>query len=875
MSLPPKTIRLKDYQPSDYWIDTTEIRFKLKPQKTIVTTRLVMRPNMECNPHALRPLILYGKDLLLIAIALNNQPLNKSEYTIDENHLHIPHISLSEDNLFVMDMEVEIQPETNTSLEGVYMSNKMFCTQCEAEGFRRITYYLDRPDIMSKFSVYLEADQQTYPILLSNGNNTENGKLKNNRHFAHWEDPYPKPCYLFALVAGDLQCLEDEFITRHGNSVKLRIFVEENDLEKIDHAMQSLKQAFAWDEKIYNRVYDLDIYNIVAVSHFNMGAMENKSLNIFNTSCVLANPGTATDTAHDRVRDVIAHEYFHNWSGNRVTCRDWHQLSLKEGFTVYRDASFSADHGSPVVKRIEDATHLRTFQFKEDSGPTAHAVLPQEVQSFDNFYTLTIYEKGAEIIGMYQTLLGTDVFFQGVELYFSRHDGQAVTIEDFSKAMEDASGKDLSQFRLWYHQAGTPHVDMTGEYDEKCKKFILHVRQTCRPTPETREKKPFVIPLRMGLLDPKGLDIPLNNTTEGVVNITKAEETFTFDHVLQKPVPSFFRHFSAPVTYSYPYTQEELLFLMKNDHDGFNRWDACQKLAEIMLLKMISSDQKNADISFIDAFQMLLIKKNMDKAMVAEMLILPSEIYLSQKVDVIDPDAIHECRKNARRSIAEHLEKEFLATYKSNENNKPYDLSISSKAVRALRNICLSYLCALEQSEYIELAKSQYYSANNMTDKQAAFMNLAHCETDTIREEIISDFYETYQNDKLIINTWFQVQAISPLNGTLDVVKKLLLHPAFDPKSPNDIRSLIGAFASNSKHFHNPNGLGYSFLSNHIIQLNKTNPQIAARLVAPFSQWKKYNINRQQLMKKELERIKNQESLSTNVFEQVFRCLQN
>lgn len=875
MSLPPKTIRLKDYRPSDYLIDTTEIRFKLEPQKTTVTTRLVMRPNMERNPQAFKPLIFHGKDLLLTSIALNNQLLNKSEYTIDENNLFIPHISLMENNLFVIDTEVEILPESNTSLEGLYMSNGMFCTQCEAEGFRRITYYLDRPDIMSRFSVYLEANQQTCPILLSNGNNTENGKLPNNRHFARWEDPYPKPCYLFALVAGDLQCLEDEFITRHGNRVTLRIFVEEKDLDKIDHAINSLKQAFTWDEKIYNRLYDLDIFNIVAVSHFNMGAMENKSLNIFNTSCVLASPGTATDAAHDRVRDVIAHEYFHNWSGNRVTCRDWHQLSLKEGFTVFRDASFSADHGSPVVKRIEDATQLRTFQFKEDSGPTAHAVLPQEVQSFDNFYTLTIYEKGAEIIGMYQTLLGTDHFFQGLELYFNRHDGQAVTIEDFSKAMEDASGKDLSQFRRWYHQAGTPHVDMTGEYDEKNRKFSLHVRQTCRPTPETKEKKPFVIPLRMGLLDPNGSDIPLPITQDGVVNITEAEQTFTFDNVLQKPIPSLFRHFSAPVTYSYPYTQEELLFLMKNDHDGYNRWDACQKLSETMLLDMISNDRKEVDESFIEACRTLLTDKTLDQAMVAEMLRLPGETYLSQKVDVIDPDIIHESREKARRSIAAHLEKELLAAYCSYAINKPYDLTISGKAERALRNICLSYLCALERPDHIELAKSQYYSANNMTDKQAAFINLAHCKTDTIREEIITDFYETYKNDKLIINTWFQVQAISPLNKTLDTVQNLLLHPAFDPKSPNDIRSLIGAFASNSKHFHNPNGLGYLFLSNHIIQLNKTNPQIAARLVAPFAQWKKYTTNRQQLMKKELERIQNQEGLSTNVFEQIFKCLQN
>ncbi|RJP82764.1 MAG: aminopeptidase N [Desulfobacteraceae bacterium] len=875
MSRVPKTIRLTDYRPSDYFIDTTAMDFKLEPQATRVKTKLTLRPNMNCNPDATRPLILDGKDISLITISMNNRILNQSEYTIDENTLSIPRIDLLENNLFEIETEVEIHPDTNTSLEGLYISNGMFCTQCEAEGFRRITYYLDRPDIMSKFSIYMDADQQTYPVLLSNGNPVETKELENNRHFAKWVDPYPKPSYLFALVAGDLYCHEDFFITKHGNKVTLRIFVEKKDLNKIDHAMHSLKQAFAWDEKTYNRLYDLDIFNIVAVSHFNMGAMENKSLNIFNTSCVLANPETATDAAHDRVRDVIAHEYFHNWSGNRVTCRDWHQLSLKEGFTVYRDASFSADHGSPVVKRIEDATQLRTFQFKEDSGPTAHAVLPKEVQSFDNFYTLTIYEKGAEIIGMYRTLLGSETFFKGTELYFNRHDGQAVTIEDFSKAMEDASGTDLSQFRLWYHQAGTPHVTLSGEYNESRKTFLLHAEQTCRPTPETQDKKPFVIPLRIGLLDQNGLDIPLRITQKGVVNITESKQTFTFNNVPHKPIPSLFRHFSAPVTYFYPYTREELLFLMKNDSDGFNRWDACRKLAETMLLEMISDDRNQASGSFIEAYRTLLTDNTLDKAMVAEMLRLPGEAYLSQRVDEIDPDAIHQSREKARQAIAESLQSELVETYKANENIGPYDLAVEHKARRALRNICLSYLCALELPEYLKLAKTQYYSAGNMTDKQAAFTLLAHSKTQIIRKKIITDFYETYNNDKLIINTWFQTQAISPLPGTLDVVKNLLVHPAFDPKSPNDIRSIVGAFASNAKYFHSTDGLGYVFLSDYIIRLNSTNPQIAARLVIPFAQWKKYNAHRQQLMKKELERIVNLKGLSTNIFEQVSRCLLN
>jgi len=535
MSGTPKTIRLEDYRPSDFFIDKTELRFKLKPEKTIVYTKMAMRPNRDTNPGATAPLVLSGEDLWLKTVSMNRKRLSDSEYNIKDKTLSINKIELEGQGVFTVETEVEINPAANTNLTGLYISEGMFCTQCEAEGFRRITYYLDRPDVMSKFSVYIEAEKEAYPVLLSNGNNIRKGDLPGKRHFAEWEDPFLKPSYLFALVAGNLKCREDVFVTRSGKEVALRIFVEEKDLDKVGHAMRSMKQAFLWDEKVYGREYDLEVFNIVAVSHFNMGAMENKSLNIFNTSTVLANQYTATDIAHDRVRDVIAHEYFHNWSGNRVTCRDWHQLSLKEGFTVYRDASFNADHGSSIVKRIEDANALRTHQFKEDGGPTAHAVLPKEVKSFDNFYTLTIYEKGAEIIGMYRTILGDEKFFNGTNLYFDRHDGQAVTIEEFARAMEDAGGKDLSQFRLWYHQAGTPHVEMSGAYDETGKTFSLHVRQSCRPTPETKKKQPFLIPLRMGLLDQIGNDIPLSIGDHGVVEIAKTDQTFVFQNIPEKP----------------------------------------------------------------------------------------------------------------------------------------------------------------------------------------------------------------------------------------------------------------------------------------------------------------------------------------------------
>jgi aminopeptidase N len=873
MSETPKTIRLEDYRPSDYHIDKTELRFKLEPEKTTVYAKLDMRPNRNTNPDATAPLVFNGEDLRLKTLSMNRKPLSESEYNIKDKTLSIHKIELEAQGVFSVETEVEINPEANTNLTGLYISEGMFCTQCEAEGFRRITYCLDRPDVMSRFYVHMEAEKEAYPVLLSNGNNIKKGDLTGKRHFAEWEDPFPKPCYLFALVAGNLKCREDIFVTRSGKEVALRIFVEEKDLDKIDHAMWSLKQAFSWDEKVYGREYDLEVFNIVAVSHFNMGAMENKSLNIFNTSTVFANQYTATDAAHDRVRDVIAHEYFHNWSGNRVTCRDWHQLSLKEGFTVYRDASFSADHGSSIVKRIEDANALRTHQFKEDGGPTAHAVLPKEVKSFDNFYTLTIYEKGAEIIGMYRTLLGDEKFFNGTTLYFDRHDGQAVTIEEFAKAMEDAGGKDLSQFRLWYHQAGTPHVEMSGAYDETGKTFSLHVRQSCRPTPETKEKQPFLIPLRMGLLDQTGNDIPLSIGDHGVVEIAKTDQKFVFQNVPERPVPSLFRHFSAPVTYSYPYKTEELLFLMKQDSDGFNRWDACHKLAESMLLKMISGEQENPDKTLIEAFRTLFKDSSLDKAMVAEMLTLPSEAYLSQRVDEIDPDAIHQSVRKARRSVAGQLADEFLSAYRENSIQRHYDLRVESKARRALQNVCLRYLCDLEEEEPLLLARSQYYNADNMTEKLASFVALAHCRHETAGKEVIADFYEAYKDNQLLVDIWFSVQAASPLDGTLSAVQDLLLHEAFDEKSPNDIRAVVGAFAANSVHFHSIDGRGYSFVADYIIKLNRANAQIAARLVAPFAQWRKYDSHRRKLMKQQLERISALKDLSVNVYEQVSRCL--
>lgn len=864
MSAAPQTIKLSDYKPSDYFIETTDLSFNLEPTNTVVKSKLKMSANAETNASASAPLILNGENMELNSLKINGEEVSKENYAVDEKTLTIHNVPAE----FTLETEVKINPQENLSLAGLYVSNGMLSTQCEAEGFRKITYYLDRPDVMSKFTVYMEADKKDYPVLLSNGNNIEKGELQNGRHFARWEDPHLKPCYLFALVAGDLKCMSDTFTTMNGKVVDLHIYVEEKDLDKIDHAMLSLKQSFAWDEKVYNREYDLGIFNIVAVSHFNMGAMENKSLNIFNTSCVLANKDMSTDAGHDRVRDVIAHEYFHNWSGNRVTCRDWHQLSLKEGFTVYRDSTFNADHGSPVVKRIEDATYLRTHQFKEDAGPTAHAVLPAEVQAFDNFYTLTIYEKGAEIIRMYRTLLGDENFFKGANLYFDRHDGQAVTIEEFCKAMEDISGKDLSQFRLWYHQAATPHVELSGDYDAEAKTFTLKAKQTCRSTPETTNKKPFLIPISLGLLDENG-----NDMLRKVVEMTDVEQTFVFENVASKPVPSLFRMFSAPVNYSYPYTREELTFLMANDTDGFNRWDASQQLAEGMLLDIIAGKASKLDDSLIEAFRSVLSDKALDQAMVAEMLTLPSEAELSLKLSEIDPDKVYQTLKGARLQIASALESELLEVYTSTTAEGEYDLSVESKARRALHNVALSYLCKIEDGVHLPLASEQYKSVDNMTEKQAAFTQLVHSTDETAKNEAVSDFFETYKDNQLIVNTWFSIQVGTKEGNALETAKSLQNHPSYDAKSPNDVRSVVGAFAGNSIHFHKRDGSGYEFLANQIIGYQKSNPQLAARLVSPFGTWRKYDANRQSLIESQLKRIIAVEGLSTNVYELVEKTL--
>jgi len=783
---------------------------------------------------------------------------------------------------------VRIHPESNTALEGLYKSGTMFCTQCEAEGFRKITFYLDRPDVMSKFTTTVSAEQHAYPVLLSNGNPIASGSEEGGRHWATWEDPFKKPAYLFALVAGDLWCVEDSFTTMSNREVALRIYVEPENIDKVQHAMNSLKRSMKWDEEVYGREYDLDIFMIVAVNDFNMGAMENKGLNIFNSSCVLAKAETATDAAHQRVEAVVAHEYFHNWSGNRVTCRDWFQLSLKEGFTVFRDSEFSADTHSRTVKRIEDVAYLRTHQFAEDAGPMAHPVRPDAYMEISNFYTLTIYEKGAEVLRMIHTLLGPELFRKGSDLYFERHDGQAVTCDDFVKAMEDASGIDLTQFKRWYTQAGTPRLDVSEAYDEAAQTYSLTFRQSCPATPGQSEKLPFVIPVALGLLDAQGNELPLRlqgesaaQGTSRVLSVTEAEQTFTFVGVVEKPLPSLLRGFSAPVKLHFPYSRDQLMFLMQHDSDGFNRWEAGQQLSVQVLQELIGQHQRGEalvlDQRLVTALRTLLEDESLDQAMVAEMLSLPGEAYLTEISEVADVEAIHAAREFARKALADALFAPLWARYQANrEVSKatPYVAEAAHFARRSLQNIALSYLMLSEKPEVLAACVDQFDNADNMTERLAALAVLVNSPFQEEQGKALAMFADFFKDNPLVMDQWFSVQAGCPLPGGLERVHALMQHEAFTLKNPNKVRALIGAFANqNLINFHRADGAGYRFLADQVITLNALNPQIASRLLAPLTRWRKYGAARQALMKAELERILASGELSSDVYEVVSKSL--
>ncbi|WJN57940.1 aminopeptidase N [Pseudomonas sp. SO81] len=879
----PKMIYLKDYQAPDYLIDETHLTFELYEDHSLVHAQLVMRRNPALGA-GLPPLVLDGQQLELVRVALDDRELAASDYQLTDSHLTLQPTQ----ERFVIDSTVRIHPESNTALEGLYKSSGMFCTQCEAEGFRKITYYLDRPDVMSKFTTTLSAEQHSYPVLLSNGNPIASGSEGDGRHWATWEDPFMKPAYLFALVAGDLWCVEDTFTTMSAREVTLRIYSEPENIDKVQHAMDSLKKSMKWDEEVYGREYDLDIFMIVAVNDFNMGAMENKGLNIFNSSCVLARAETATDAAHQRVEAVVAHEYFHNWSGNRVTCRDWFQLSLKEGFTVFRDAEFSADMNSRTVKRIEDVAYLRTHQFAEDAGPMAHPVRPDAYMEISNFYTLTIYEKGSEVLRMIHTLLGAETFRKGSDLYFARHDGQAVTCDDFVKAMEDASGVDLTQFKRWYTQAGTPRLEVSESYDAAANTYRLQLRQSCPATPGQSEKLPFVIPLELALLDAQGRELPLQLVGEDkpvgrtrVLQVTQAEQAFTFVNLEAKPLPSLLRGFSAPVKLSFPYSRDQLMFLMQHDSDGFNRWEAGQQLSVQVLQELIGQHQRGEalvlDQRLVTALRSVLENEALDQAMVAEMLSLPGEAYLTEIAEVADVDAIHAAREFARAQLAEALFQPLWARYQANRElsrSTPYVAESTHFARRSLQNIALSYLMLTGRDEVLAATLEQFKECDNMTERLTALAVLVNSPFEAEKAEALEAFAEHFKDNALVMDQWFSVQAASTLPGGLARVQALMQHPAFTLKNPNKVRALIGAFAGqNLVNFHAADGSGYRFLADQVISLNASNPQIASRQLGPLTRWRKYDSRRQALMRGELERILASGELSSDVYEVVSKSL--
>ena len=884
-----RTTYLKDYRPPPFTIETTDLHFDLYEDHACVVSKLLFKRSGGSDVTSLR---LHGQLLKLEKIFINGQLVNSDQYIQDDESLTVPALdgllgaSFGE---FLFECHTRIEPQKNTALEGLYKSKKMFCTQCEAEGFRRITYYLDRPDVMSIFTTTVAAEKAKYPVLLSNGNKLASGDVDGapDRHWVTWEDPFKKPSYLFALVAGDLLSLDDTFFTCSDREIELRIFVEEKDIDKCDHAMLSLKNSMRWDEEVYGREYDLDIFMIVAVDDFNMGAMENKGLNVFNTSCVLASPQTTTDFSFQRVEAVVAHEYFHNWSGNRVTCRDWFQLSLKEGFTVYRDSEFSADMGSRTVKRIEDVSFLQTVQFAEDGGPMAHSVRPDSYMEISNFYTVTIYEKGAEVVRMIALLLGPEKFRAGSDLYFDRHDGQAVTTEDFVKAMEDASGIDLGQFRNWYYQAGTPVISIQSEFDADNKRYTLHVSQSCPDTPGQSNKKPLTVPLRLGLLGSDGKDLPLRllvddastSETDRVLSVTQEEQQFVFEGLESEPIPSLLRGFSAPVRLLYDYSRADLLFLMVNDSDGFNRWNASQLLT-IGLIEELQSDlAAGRDLalpqSLVDAYagvlDSMLSDPSVDKAMVAQLLSLPTVGFLIERAEVADVESIHLVREFLLNGLAARFYSSFLDVYTNNTVNAEYAADAESIARRSLRNLALSYLIRSDMDEAVTLAQHQFVQASNMTDQLSGLRCLVNNGARVaveLKRDALASFYKQWSHEPLVVDQWFVVQAVCQLPGSLAQVKQLLEHADFDIRNPNKVRSLIGAFCGqNHVGFHDASGEGYEFLADQVLVLDKLNPQIASRLLMPLTRWKKFSAKRQGLMQAQLLRIKAQEELSKDLFE--------
>ncbi len=872
----PRTVRLADYQPPPFLVDRVELNFELDAAATRVTSLLKLRRNPAAPKDA--PLRLDGEALTLLHLARDGEKLGDNQYHIEDGALIVPNMP-DECELAV---ETRISPKDNTALTGLYVSNGSFFTQCEAEGFRRITYFPDRPDVMARYTVTITADKARVPVMLSNGNPGTLTDLGDGRHRITWTDPHPKPCYLFALVAGDLVAVKDSFTTRSGRQVALGIWVRDGDEDRCDYAMRSLKTAMKWDEDVFGLEYDLDVFNIAAVSDYNMGAMENKGLNVFNTKYVLARPGTATDGDFLGIESVIAHEYFHNWTGDRVTCRDWFQLSLKEGLTVYRDQQFSADQGSRAVKRISDVRGLRAGQFPEDAGPLAHPVQPQSYMAIDNFYTATVYQKGAEVIRMMATIIGREAFRRGMDLYFARHDNHAVTIEDFVAAMQDASGVDLGPFKLWYHQAGTPELTVEDAYDPVTRRYTLTLRQHTAPTPGQPDKQPLVIPVAMGLLADEGTELatqlagePAARPGTRVLLLTGAEQRFVFEDVPAAPTPSLLRGFSAPVKLS-GMTQDRLRFLAANDTDAFVRWESGQQYATQVLLGQIERQQHGERLAAPDgviaAAAATLMGAAADPAFAAEAMTLPSETFLADQMAVADPDAIHAVREAARAAIGMQLAPILQATYEQLTDAGPYQVDGASIGRRALRNVCLAYIAAGNNRLGAGLAKSQFDTWQNMTDVLAALAVLCGIDCPQ-RTGALASFYRAWHEDDLVLDKWFAIQAMSKL-GTPEAVRALSHHPDFDLRNPNRVRALVSSFAAgNPVRFHDASGAGYRLLADTIIELDPRNGQVAARMVAPLGQWRRVDAARQGLMQQELRRILELPGLSRNTFEMVSKSL--
>jgi len=869
-------VRREDYTPPPYLIDSTELVFHLGEGSTEVRASLEMRRNPRAEEPA-DPLTLDGSGLELLGIAIDGKALAAERYQAGPDTLviHEP------PERFRLETRVRIHPEENTALSGLYKSSGNFCTQCEAEGFRRITYYLDRPDVLARFTTRVEADRESCPVLLSNGNLRGEGELDSGRHYAEWHDPHPKPAYLFALVAGRLACLEGEHRTPGGRTVPLRLYVEEHNVKRAEHALASLQRAMRWDEERYGREYDLDMFMVVAVDDFNMGAMENKGLNLFNSKYVLADADTATDRDYASIEAVIGHEYFHNWTGNRVTLRDWFQLSLKEGLTVFREQCFAAEMTSEAVKRTEDVRFLRQYQFPEDAGPMAHPVRPDHYIEINNFYTPTVYEKGAEVVRMYRTLLGAEGFRRGMDLYFERHDGQAVTTDDFLAAMADANDVDLSQFARWYAVAGTPRLKATGRYDERERTYTLDLQQIHGDSPgqPAAEKPPLLIPVAMGLLGANGESLPLRldgeqeAQHERVLWLREASARYVFRDVPAAPVPSLLRAFSAPVRLDFAYGDDELAFLVRHDGDTFNRWDAAQQLIVRTIEASIRDGEKGVPAGLAEAFRTLLTREDLDPALVAEAITFPSETSMAQNFAEVDVEGLAAAWRNLKQDVATALEPELLAAWERTHARGSYRYEPVAAARRRLHGAALGLLAATGAGEHLERAERTYTEADNMTDRLTAMRILASHETPGAREALAS-FRRRYAEQPLVLDKWFGVQATAPLPDPLARVRELVGDPAFTLRNPNRVRALLGSFAHhNHSGFHAADGSAYRFMADQVLALDRSNPQVAARLVTAFTHWRRYDAGRREKLRAELERMAAEPTLSRDVYEIVDRAL--